>query len=57
MESISHVKYEKNAIPIKALIMDNLSSNKKLFLSELISDKKNEIVNKINESNIRRIYI
>ena len=42
---------------IKALIRDNLRSNKKAFLSELISDPKNEMVNKIKASNIKRIYI
>ena len=42
---------------IKALITANLRSNKKLFLSELISDPKNEMVNKIKASNIKIIYI
>ena len=57
MESISHVQYEKNAMPINAFIMDNLRSNKKAYLSELISDLKNEMINKIKASNIKRIYI
>ena len=44
-------------MPIKALIKANLKLNKKPFLSELISDSKNEMVNKIKASNIKRIYI
>ena len=44
-------------MPINALIKANLKSNKKAFLSELISDPKNEMVNKIKASKIKKIYI
>jgi hypothetical protein len=44
-------------MPINAFMMDNLRSNKKAFLSLLIADPKNEVVNKIKASNIKRRYI
>ena len=44
-------------MPINAFMMDNLRSNTKAFLSELIPDPKNEMINKIKASNIKRIYI